>query len=52
MNGTRKQPTIMVVDDTPDNLTVLEKILREQGYRVVAFPRGDLALKADEPDRP
>jgi len=47
MNGTRKQPTIMVVDDT-----VLEKILRESGYRVVAFPRGDLALKADEPDRP
>jgi len=46
MNTTRKQPTIMVVDDAPDNLTVLEKMLREQGYRVVAFPRGDLALKA------
>ena len=46
MNGARKQPTIMVVDDIPDNLTVLEKMLREQGYRVVAFPRGDLALKA------
>jgi len=46
MNGARKQPTIMVVDDIPDNLTVLEKMLRESGYRVVAFPRGDLALKA------
>ena len=46
MNTTRKQPAIMVVDDAPDNLTVLEKMLRKQGYRVVAFPRGDLALKA------
>ena len=46
MNATHKQPTVMVVDDSPDNLTVLEKMLREQGYRVVAFPRGDLALKA------
>jgi len=46
MNATHKQPTVMVVDDSPDNLTVLEKMLRESGCRVVAFPRGDLALKA------
>ena len=38
--------TIMVVDDTPANLALLEDLLGGRGYRVAAFPRGDLALKA------
>ncbi len=38
--------TIMIVDDTPANLKLLDGMLRERGYRVMAFPRGDLALKA------
>ena len=38
--------TIMVVDDTPANLKLLEEILQGQGYRVLQFPRGDMALKA------
>lgn len=38
--------TIMVVDDTPANLGLLERMLRERGYQVRAFPRGDLALSA------
>lgn len=38
--------TIMVVDDTPENLTVLAEMLRGQGYRVQAFPGGAMALKA------
>ena len=36
---------IMVVDDTVANLKLLDGLLRERGYQVVAFPRGDLALK-------
>jgi len=46
MSEVRKQPTIMVVDVTPANLKVLGGALREKGYRVLSFPRGDLALKA------
>ena len=46
MNRNADQTTIMVVDDTPANLRLLDSMLRERGYRVVAFPRGDLALEA------
>ena len=45
--------TIMVVDDTPANLKLLEKMLKEQDYRVRSFPRGAMALKSalnDPPD--
>lgn len=38
--------TIMVVDDTPANLTILVELLGRRGYRVAAFPRGSMALKA------
>lgn len=42
-----QQPaTIMIVDDTPANLQLLETMLVEQQYRVLSFPRGDIALKA------
>lgn len=41
-----RQSTIMVVDDTPANLTLLDVILRAEGYRVMTFPSGDLALRA------
>ncbi len=37
--------TIMVVDDTPANLGLLENMLRRKGYRVLAFPKGALALR-------
>jgi two-component system, sensor histidine kinase and response regulator len=37
---------IMVVDDQPANLKVLEDMLRNQGYHVRSFPRGRLALAA------
>lgn len=37
---------IMVVDDTPVNLYLLEEVLQGAGYRVAAFPSGDLALRA------
>jgi len=38
--------TIMIIDDEPDNLNVLGVMLRQEGWNVRAFPRGDLALTA------
>ncbi len=40
------QATIMIVDDEPENLHVLHEILKSRKHRVVAFPSGELALKA------
>ncbi len=48
----RKTETIMVVDDTPANLEILEETLRRAGYRVAAFPNGELALKAASKNPP
>jgi putative two-component system response regulator len=39
-------PTIMIVDDTPENLKMLRELLGERGCKVMAFPRGDRALQA------
>jgi len=41
-----KQETIMVVDDTPANLKLLQEMLQAKGYLVLAFPRGAMALQA------
>jgi PAS domain S-box-containing protein len=46
MNEKDKQTTIMIVDDNPINLKLLLELLREKGYRVVAFPGGVQALAA------
>ena len=35
---------IMIVDDNPANLKLLEDMLRQQGHEVCSFPRGRLAL--------
>lgn len=37
---------IMIIDDTPANLKLLDELLRSNGYSVCAFPRGDMALRA------
>jgi CheY-like chemotaxis protein len=37
---------IMIVDDNPANLKLLEDMLRQSGYEVRSFPRGRLALAA------
>src|ERR1700724_2557055 len=37
---------IMVVDDNPANLKLLDDMLGQAGYRVRSFPRGRLALAA------
>lgn len=36
----------MVVDDTPENLKLLSSLLKANGYKVFALPRGDLAIQA------
>ena len=37
---------IMIVDDTPVNLKLLNEMLQDHHYSVYAFPKGDLALQA------
>ena len=44
--------TIMIVDDEPRNLGVLDAMLRQAGYEVAAFPRGAPALAAAPDIRP
>jgi len=43
---------IMIVDDNPANLKLLEDMLRQQRYEVRAFPRGRLALAAAHQEPP
>ena len=43
---------IIVVDDTPENLTVLRDILTHEGYRVRPVLRGELALKIARKEPP
>ncbi|MEO8606780.1 MAG: response regulator [Chloroflexota bacterium] len=38
------QKSIVIVDDTPENLRLLTQILSEQGYRVRSAPNGERAL--------
>lgn len=43
---TSKKATILIVDDTPQNLQLLGNIIYEQGYNVRIASSGDLALKS------
>jgi CheY-like chemotaxis protein len=43
---------IMIVDDNPANLKLLDEMLRQRAYEVRSFPRGRLALAAAERDPP
>ncbi len=45
-------PSVLVVDDTAANLSLLCGMLKERGYRVRPVPRGDLALEAAWSDPP
>jgi DNA-binding response OmpR family regulator len=46
------QGNIMIVDDNPANLKLLEDMLRRNDYEVRAFPRGRLALAAAAQEPP
>jgi CheY-like chemotaxis protein len=43
---------IMLVDDQPMNLKLMEEMLRRSGYSVVSFPGGRVALAAARQDPP
>jgi two-component system sensor histidine kinase/response regulator len=45
-NAPQTRDQIMAVDDQPENLKLLEDMLRQRGYLVRSFPRGRLALAA------
>jgi DNA-binding response OmpR family regulator len=46
------QPNIMIVDDNPANLKLLDDMLRQQAYEVRSFPLGRLAIAAAEQESP
>ncbi|MFP6583970.1 MAG: response regulator, partial [Candidatus Hydrogenedentota bacterium] len=53
MEKVRNGTNIMIVDDTPANLRLLDGMLGDEGYSVRPFPSGRFALKAalhDPPD--
>lgn len=52
MTGGATKADILIVDDTPANLTVLSAILTKQGYRVRPAISGELALKAAQKAAP
>ncbi|MBI1892226.1 MAG: response regulator [Burkholderiales bacterium] len=43
---------VMLVDDTPENLTLLKNMLGDRGLDIFAFPSGSLALRAAEKSVP
>ncbi len=43
---------IMIVDDEPNSLSVLERLLTDAGYLVSLFPRGPMAFEAADELRP
>lgn len=46
MTQEQNPPTILVVDDTPSNLQLLESLLQGEGFRVLEFLDGKAALEA------
>jgi putative two-component system response regulator len=46
--GVPRSLRVMVVDDTPENLNLIKKMLAEKGFEVLALPSGPLALRAAE----
>lgn len=46
MTQQEEKENILIVDDTPENLTVLREMLADQGYRVRPALNGEIALKA------
>jgi signal transduction histidine kinase len=41
-------PRIMIVDDTPENLTLIKNMLNDRGFDIYVLPSGPLALRAAE----
>jgi putative two-component system response regulator len=52
MDNPLKNSNILVVDDTPANLTLLANMLKEKGCKIRPVPNGKLALKIVENEAP
>jgi len=52
MKLNRSHKNILIVDDTPANLTVLRQILAEHGYRARPALSGEIALRTIQSDLP
>ena len=44
--------TVLVVDDTPENLTLLSDLLKAEGYRVLLAKSGEKALASAQDQNP
>jgi len=51
-NDSEYLPNILIVDDVPANLRLLDHILRDKGYKVRPVPNGTLALQVAEKEKP
>ena len=51
MNSENSKPTVLIVDDTPENIDVLTEILNKD-YKVKAVRRGEGALKIAQSNNP
>ncbi len=51
-NPAQPQGNVMIVDDNPANLKLLEGMLLQHGYEVQSFPRGRLAIAAADQEPP
>ena len=47
-----KEATILIVDDTPQNLIVLSSILKQEGYKICYAKNGEQALQSANADNP
>ncbi|MBN2860984.1 MAG: response regulator [Sphaerochaetaceae bacterium] len=52
LDGEDSNSRVMIVDDTPANLQVLEQILHREGFDVMSFPSGEMALRALKKGKP
>ncbi|HCE46045.1 MAG TPA: hybrid sensor histidine kinase/response regulator [Lentisphaeria bacterium] len=50
--NTKTSPNILIVDDTPANVLLLEKMLSERGYKTRSVISGKLALQAARAEQP
>jgi putative two-component system response regulator len=46
------EPSILIVDDSPENLSALSRLLAKQGYRARPMPRGEQVIHVAEIDPP
>lgn len=46
MDELKRPSTIVIVDDVPENLDVLQQMLQDRGHRILLFTSADPALKA------